>query len=486
MMNKILQIFKKLVRSKNLKYSTIMVIMICVATAIALVVNMLVGMANLKWDLTSNKMYSIGDTTKEILEGLEKDVIIYGLFDEEKLSAGDIYKDVVYLLEQYDRYPRITVKYVDIERNPGFVNEIDPDKLLELSSGEFVVQSGNKKKKLEYLDLFATQWDQNSFRTVLTGSDAEQGFTGAIKYVTADVTPTIYYTQGHGEPEMGSEYEYIKNTLERNNFDVKPLDLLIEETVPEDSTVLLVISPAKDITVEERDKLEQYLKRDGGRAMFFFDPPASGNVSYNEFNKLFSEFNVAINNDTIRENDKSMHLANSQHMLVPNIKSTSINYNLGPDTFKMLVPGARSVEILKNVKEYIEVTSLVSTSDEAESLSTESEDKNKTGEFDLAVAVEYTGGFKPSKLLVMGNSTFMSDALYERYGSNTGMYFFVNSLLWMYDQKDDVYIAPKMYQSQTISVTAMQRNVFMILLVVVLPLLVLGMGAFVYLRRRHL
>jgi ABC-2 type transport system permease protein len=444
MMNKILQIFKKLVRSKNLKYSTIMVIMICVATAIALVVNMLVGMANLKWDLTSNKMYSIGDTTKEILEGLEKDVIIYGLFDEEKLSAGDIYKDVVYLLEQYDRYPRITVKYVDIERNPGFVNEIDPDKLLELSSGEFVVQSGNKKKKLEYLDLFATQWDQNSFRTVLTGSDAEQGFTGAIKYVTADVTPTIYYTQGHGEPEMGSEYEYIKNTLERNNFDVKPLDLLIEETVPEDSTVLLVISPAKDITVEERDKLEQYLKRDGGRAMFFFDPPASGNVSYNEFNKLFSEFNVAINNDTIRENDKSMHLANSQHMLVPNIKSTSINYNLGPDTFKMLVPGARSVEILKNVKEYIEVTSLVSTSDEAESLSTESEDKNKTGEFDLAVAVEYTGGFKPSKLLVMGNSTFMSDALYERYGSNTGMYFFVNSLLWMYDQKDDVYIAPKM------------------------------------------
>jgi ABC-2 type transport system permease protein len=220
--------------------------------------------------------------------------------------------------------------------------------------------------------------------------------------------------------------------------------------------------------------------------MFFFDPPASGNVSYNEFNKLFSEFNVAINNDTIRENDKSMHLANSQHMLVPNIKSTSINYNLGPDTFKMLVPGARSVEILKNVKEYIEVTSLVSTSDEAESLSTESEDKNKTGEFDLAVAVEYTGGFKPSKLLVMGNSTFMSDALYERYGSNTGMYFFVNSLLWMYDQKDDVYIAPKMYQSQTISVTAMQRNVFMILLVVVLPLLVLGMGAFVYLRRRHL
>ena len=256
------------------------------------------------------------------------------------------------------------------------------------------------KEKLEYLDLFATQWDQNSFRTVLTGSDAEQGFTGAIKYVTADVTPTIYYTQGHGEPEMGSEYEYIKNTLERNNFDVKPLDLLIEETVPEDSTVLLVISPAKDITVEERDKLEQYLKRDGGRAMFFFDPPASGNVSYNEFNKLFSEFNVAINNDTIRENDKSMHLANSQHMLVPNIKSTSINYNLGPDTFKMLVPGARSVEILKNVKEYIEVTSLVSTSDEAESLSTESEDKNKTGEFDLAVAVEYTGGFKPSKLLV--------------------------------------------------------------------------------------
>ena len=114
--------------------------------------------------------------------------------------------------------------------------------------------------------------------------------------------------------------------------------------------------------------------------MFFFDP-RSGNVSYNEFNKLFSEFNVAINNDTIRENDKSMHLANSQHMLW----SQTSNPRLLTITWDRYLQDAcsaqRSVEILKNVKEYIEVTSLVSTSDEAESLSTESEDKNKTGEF---------------------------------------------------------------------------------------------------------
>jgi ABC-2 type transport system permease protein len=484
-MNKILQLFKKLVKSKNLKYSTITVIMICVATAIALIVNMLVGMLNLKWDLTPNKMYSIGDTTKEILEGLEKDVIIYGLFDEEKISSGDIYKDVVYLLEQYARYPRVTVKYVDIERNPGFVSEIDPDNVMELSSRMFVVQCGNKKKSLEYYDLFTTQWDQYSFNQYTTGTDAEQGFTGAIKYVTADVTPTLYYTQGHGEPELDREYEVVKEILERNNYDVKPLDLLIEEKVPEDAMIVLVVSPTKDITVEERDKLEQYLKKEGGRAMFFFDPPVSGNVSFNEFNKLFSEFNVAINNDIIRENNKSMHLSSSQQMLIPKIRSTSINYNLRPDAFVMLVPGSRSVEILKNEKEYIEVTSLVSTSEEAESLSTESEDKNRTGEFDLAVAVEYTGGFETSKLVVMGNSTFMSDSVYQRYNVN-GIYFFLNTLFWMHDEKDDLYIAPKMYQSQSISVTAMQRNVFMILLVVVLPLLVFGMGAFVYLRRRHL
>src|SRR5690554_6511238 len=183
---KILMVFKKLTKSKNLKYSTITVVMVCVVAAIAIVFNMLVGMANIKWDLTPNKLYTIGDTTKEILENLENDVVVYGLFDEEKLISGDEYKDVVYLLEQYDRYPRVSVEYIDLERTPNFVAEVDPDNVMDLKNRQFLIMSGDKKKKLEKYDLFSTQADQYGFNIYLTGSDAEQGFTGAVKYVTAE------------------------------------------------------------------------------------------------------------------------------------------------------------------------------------------------------------------------------------------------------------------------------------------------------------
>ncbi len=483
-MNKLIQKFKGVIKSRNLKYSTITVVLIAVAAAIAVVVNVFVGMADIKWDMTPEKMYSIGEKTEEILGNLEKDVEVFGLFDDEKITSGDEYKNVVYLLEQYDKYPGVTVHYVDLDRNPDFVAEVDPDNVMDLSHREFVVQSGDRKKKLEYYDLFETQLDQYSYSIHTTGSNAEQGFTGAIKYVTAEVTPTIYYTQGHEEPEIADEFEVVRSFLDRNNYDVRNLDLLTVEEIPEDALAVLIASPKKDITIEERNKLEKYLKDNGGRALFLFDP-ISGSVNFTEFNKLLSEFNVALNNDTIKEKDKSMHLPSNESMLIPKVRGSSMTNSLNPESFKMLMPGARSIEILKNEKEYIEVTSLVETSSKAESLSTESEDRNRKGTFDLAAAVEYKGGYEPSKLVVAGNSTFMCDDVYERYGPN-GIYFFINALFWMHDEKDDVYIAPKMYQSQTISINAMQQSILTILLVVVLPLLILGAGAYVYLRRRHL
>jgi ABC-2 type transport system permease protein len=486
-MNKIINGIKRILNSKKFKYGTNSIILIAVVIAIAVVINMLVGLTGIKWDLTPNKLYSISDTTKEILSSLDKDVEIIGLFDEEKIISGDQYKEVTELLDKYTKYPHIKVKYIDPDRNPGIFKELDPDNLKGLSTSDFVVKHDNKMKKLGYYDLFRTEFNQQTFNYDIIGSNAEQGFTGAIKYVTADVTPTIYFLQGHEENKIESEYETLLQYLERNNYEVMSLNLLSEDKVPEDAEILVVASPKKDINISERNKISDYLKG-GGNAIFMFDP-LDTDPQFTEFEKLLADYNVSINYDRVKENDSKRHIPNNSYDLVPDLQSNSINSDLNPNSFVMIMPKSRSINILKNVKEYITVTPLLKTSDSAEGEQIDKDKgENNKGPLDLAVAVEYLGGLNPSKILVMGNGSFMSDNAIRRYQnySINGMYFFLNSMAWMQDKKDEYLIPPKSYSMPGLEISALQAKITGIAVIVVLPLIILSAGMIVFLRRRHL
>jgi len=477
----------KFLNKRSLKYGSNAAILIVAVVAIAILVNILVGMADLKLDLTTNKLFSLSDVTKSELEKLDKDVEIIGLFDESKVTGDTQYKQVTELLDLYDKNPRITVRFIDPDRNPGIINELDPDDTMDLGSNDFIVKSivnGNeKKKKLEYYDLFAVQFDQSSFQPYVTGSTAEQGFTGAIKYVTSEVTPVVYFTEDHNEIDMDREYTYVKDYLEKNNFLVKKLNLITVDKIPDDAALVIVASPKKDISINERVVLEEFFNN-GGKAIFMFDYLAT-DPSFDQFNTLFEKFNLALNYDKVKETDESRHIPNDPSTMVLDVSSNSII----SQSFKTLLNNSRSVSILKNEKEYVKTTSLMSTSENAiGEMVSKSRGDDLKGPLDIAVAVEYEGGMKASKLILIGNASFISDSAYQAFGDyyNYSMAFFLQSMNWMIDKKDDIIVPTKNYESNTITITQQQTTIVGGALVVVLPLLILGTGLAVFLRRRHL
>lgn len=477
----------KFLNKRSLKYGSNAAILIVAVVAIAILVNILVGMTDLKLDLTSNKLFSLSDVTKSELEKLDKDVEIIGLFDDSKVSGDTEYKQVTELLNLYAKNPHIKVSYIDPDRNPGIINELDSDDTMDLGSSDFVVRSivnGNeKKKKLEYYDLFSVQFDQSTFQTYVTGSTAEQGFTGAIKYVTSEVTPVIYFTEDHNEIDIDSDYTNVKDYLEKNNFLVKKLNLISVENIPEDAALLIIASPKKDISINERVVLDEYLSN-GGKAIFMFDYLAN-DPSFDQFNALFEKFNLALNYDKVKETDESRHIPNDPSTMVLNVSSNSII----PQSFKTLLNNSRSISILKNQKEYVKTTSLMTASENAiGEMVSKSRGDDLKGPLDIAVAVEYEGGMKPSKLIVMGNASFISDSAYRAFGDyyNNSMAFFLQSMNWMIDKKDEIIVPTKNYENNTITITQQQTTIMGGALVIILPLLILGTGLAVYLRRRHL
>ena len=59
--------------SKNFKFSTVALLMMLCAVIITVFINMIGERTNHTWDMTENKMYSIGEQTKTIAERLDKE-----------------------------------------------------------------------------------------------------------------------------------------------------------------------------------------------------------------------------------------------------------------------------------------------------------------------------------------------------------------------------------------------------------------------------
>ena len=474
----------KLLNKRTLKYGTNAAIITAAVIVLAIMLNLIIGMLDLRLDLTPNKLFSLSETTVDILNELDKDVEIIGLFDDGSVPSDRVYKQVTDLLSLYDKYPRVTVRYVDPDRNPGIINQLDPDGSLDLGKTDFVVRSTvngvEKKKKLEDYDLFEVKFSQYSFSQY---TNAEQGFTGAIKYVTSEYTPVVYFTEGHDEYDVNYYYAKLKSYLERNNFLVKTINLMTVDKMPDDAELVIIASPKKDFSYAERDVLDNYFYN-GGKAIFMFDY-LENDPSFDQLNDLLGKFNLAINYDKVKETDESRHLAQDPYTLVVDVKSNSIV----PRAFNTLLKNSRSLTILKNVKDYITTTSLITTSPTAVGeMVNKSRGEDLTGPLDIAVAVEYKGGQKPSKIIAMGNSTFVNDSANQVYGAfySTNFEFFLQAMNWMVERKDDIIVPTKSYDMNRFNVTQRQANVMSWILVAVFPLLILGTGLRVYLRRRHL
>jgi ABC-2 type transport system permease protein len=207
---------------------------------------------------------------------------------------------------------------------------------------------------------------------------------------------------------------------------------------------------------------------------------------FDNIDSLLSDYNVKLNYDRVKENDDTRHVPGNTTAILLDVN----RHQIFSEDFSMLLSDSRSIGTLKNVKEYITVAPLLTTSDKAVG---EQIDKSRgediSGPLDIAVAVEYEGGLESSKIIVMGNGFFITDEAQLQYGPShfrNSMYFFLSSLNWMMEIKDDIIVPAKFYDDPRIEINASEARIVGLFAVIVLPALILGMGLYVFLRRRHL
>lgn len=466
---------------KHIKNGSYSMTMTVVFIAVVIVINMIVGELPSKYteiDVSGQKLYSIGDETKELLSELEKDVTIYQI-----AQSGGEDEVITSLLKKYeDESEHIKVEQKDPVVNPKFASEYTTD---NLSANSLIVTCGDRSKVIDYNNMYESDIDYQTYSYQTTGFDGEGQITSAIGYVTSENLPILYTLTGHGETELGST---MKEGIEKANMEIKSLNLVSEGSVPEDADCLFIGSPSTDISSDEKDAILEYLEN-GGKAMIFSD--------YNEnkmenFDEILANYGLERTEGIVFEGDSQHYAMQMPYYILPDVGSAEAVAGLSSDGYMVLAPFAQGIVQADDVRSTVVVNSLLSTSDQAYSKSNlssgslEKEDGDTDGPFDVGVSVTENVDDKETKLVYYSASSLL-DSQVNQMVSGGNEKLVMESLKWMVDTEETVTVSipSKSLQVSSLMIPGYDASFWKICVMGVIPGFFLVAGFVVWFKRRR-
>ena len=459
------------------------------AALVAVMLNYIVARHALRWDVSRDRIHSISDKTKLVLDQLESGVDITVCFRPDSGVA----RDVLDLLREYESYSRrIKVSFVDPDRDLAAARELEQKHKVS-EPDVVVISAGSRLRVVRARDLFAYRREpgaadgrgQRLFR-------GEQALSSAIYGVIQTNQPVVYMLKGHGERELddfdrNSGYSGIERVLRRSSVDVEPLLLGEKGGVPRDADALVIAGPHHRFTQAELDFLREYLDR-SGRLFLLLDYGADTGLE-----TLLEAWGVRLGNDrvvgTTLAGNELMVTDYGAHEAVRALRNVTTLF-FGPRSINpVLVEGAPDSRQADRPR----VSVLAACSDRGwaetdfRQIPPRLDAADRPGPVPVAVAVErgpISGmdvDLKPTRLVIVGDSTFAANGALD-LGCNTD--FFMSALNWLLGREELLDIPPRPPDLLRILMSRAQLDMIFWIAALAMPGLAVLVWAVVRWRRR--
>lgn len=469
--------------------------LIALVIAIAIVVNMIAGqlpesIRNL--DISDSRIYEISDTSREILEGLDREVT-FTVYAEEA-SADDMIKT---FLDKYaELSDKISVKWVDPVLHPAELTENNVSENTILISCE----ETEKTTTIAFSDILVA--DEYSY--YMTGSsqasefDGEGQFTSAVNYVTSDSQKKIYYTTGHGEASFSSS---VTDLLEKNHMTQEELNLIMAGEIPEDCDLLFMYSPATDITEEEQTLLKDYIAH-GGKV--YITLSSQGASETPNLDALLTSYGMTPADGYIA--DMSRNYQGNYYYIFPEISAYS-EMAEGLSSNMVLLINAHGLTITDPEMDTVTVSSFMDTSEQGYAVT---EDAQTEGAYSLGAVATQTlsaadtteedaaeenaedaeaasgdGGeeLEEGRLTVVAADCLIDSQITDAFSTLENLALFMNTVSANFDDVQNVAIEAKSLQ---VNYNTMQHaGVISLFLIFGIPLIILVFGFVQWWKRRR-
>jgi ABC-type uncharacterized transport system involved in gliding motility auxiliary subunit len=446
--------------------------------AVIVLVNFLSARHHARIDLTENKEFSLSEQTIKVLQGLPRDVTVTVFSRETDPGAGKL-KD---LLEEYTyRTPRLTVHYVDPDKNPGEVRRYNVTEL-----GTIVVESGKQEARINSSD--------------------EEALTNALIKVTSDRERVVYFTTGHGELDVGDTgrdgLSALKGAMEKQNYVVKPL--VMNQGVPADAAALVIAGPQKPFLDAEVKMVGDYLDH-GGRVLLGQDPGTDPGLG-----GILAQYGAAVRKDVVIDKVSQLFGGDAR---IPMVAADGYD-RTHPITksfdYQTIYPMASSIDVKEPPPAGVTATKLAHTSELSWGEASEEEFRSGHIKFDEGVdthgpitmaaaferkpagekpAAEPAAGKEPAKeppasrLVLFGDSSFMSNNYFNAGGDGD---LALNCIAWLVEQGELISIRPKSSTPRVVILTPAQVFYYFWVIVAIAPIVIAASGVVIWWRRRRL
>jgi ABC-2 type transport system permease protein len=363
---------------------------------------------------------------------------------------------------------------------PTFVAEYAPAGGT-VSPYSVIVVSALKSRIVPYEEMVVQTPNYNTY-AYDTSIEIEPLITRAIHYVTTGDTPTAYHVTGSGETVLPAG---LITLFEASNYKINETNLTLEE-VPADCDMLIFTLPVVDWSVDEAARVLKYLQNNG-RAIFAFGymPERFPNLD-----GVLAAFGVRTGNYIVMEGDSNYFTMNTPTYLVPRLAAHDITQPLIDANISTIFLEATGVEEneLKRANTVIEPLFVTSASAYGKNLELgttyNKEDTDIDGPFNLGVAITdtvYTNADSlTAKLVVFGGGDSMLSS------GSTNWDLFLNSANWLHGEVSSIYIPSKsVAQTTQLQMTAQNAGMIALTAQIILPVVIIGIGLMIWLRRRH-
>jgi ABC-type uncharacterized transport system involved in gliding motility auxiliary subunit len=457
--------------------------------AILGLINFLGTRYHLRADLTESQLFTLAPQSRELVRALPQPVKVW-VFD---INQNPQDRE---LLENYQRQSsKFQFEYIDPQARPGLA-----EKFGVKDYGEVYLESGDKRQLVQTIN-------QNERLS-------EIRLTSRLQQLTSSTTAKAYLLQGHGERQLSPGKGAISQAVQGlgdKNFTTSPLNLGETSKVPQDAAVVIVAGPKRGLFEGEVKALQEYLNR-GGNLLLMIDHNTDPKVD-----SLLQEWGVRLDNrlavDISSESVVGLGPAAplvteyGEHPITKDFGNGNSFYPLARPLEITSVPGVEATPLLRT-KPY--PNSWAESDLQSEKLEF-NEGKDLKGPLTLGVALTRKQAAKSastppappapsaspaptpsptpssqtateSRLVVLGNSDFATDGLFQQQLNGD---VFLNSVTWLSQQdQQPLSIRPKEPKNRRITLTTTQGNLLILSSLLLLPLIGFAIALIIWWKRR--
>lgn len=426
--------------------------------AILAMINYIAVKGSKTFDLTSSKIHSLSEQSKEVAKKIEKDINIV-LFS--KRSEWERY---LVLLRQYANInKRVSIKAVDVEEEPAIAraNGIKKD-------GEIIIKVGDR----EYRGL----------------ATSELEVTNLLLKTLRDREIILYRTIGHGEldpeDEEVSGASFLYSQLRGAGYTIRALDTLQIKEAPKDADAILVLGPSQGILEKEVKLLSEYAKK-GGNLLFLLGP----NFKTDHFKSLrdfLKTRGVLQHNALVLDRLSAVQGANAT---IPIVNTYDPKHSITKEfSGRTLFPLSSALESAPN--ENVVFTSLALSSPFPASWAESQLNEINSGKvyynkgLDLKGPVALLASLenkKDASRLIIGGSVEMVGNAYQNQSNNFNL--FMNALAWLVGDEGVISLNRPELSNNMIILSAPQISLILYFSILFLPFVFFAIAVWTYRRK---